>query len=55
MRRQLQNGRDVLRMMLFKGLPRMISKFECRHQPVHIDDKMTPLIVNPFFHDFEHR
>ena len=54
---QLQIGRDVLRMTLFKGLPRMISKFgsECGHQPVYIDDKMTPLVVNPFFHDFEHR
>ena len=56
-RRQFQNGRDVLWMMLFKGLPRMISTFgsECRHQPVHIHDKMTPLIVDPFFHDFEQR
>ena len=56
-RRQLQNGRDVLWMMLFKGLPRMISTFgsECRNQPVHIDDKMTPLIVDSFFHDLEHR
>ena len=56
-RRQLQNGGDVLWMMLFKGLSRMISTFgsECRFQPVHIDDKMTPLIVASFFHDFEHR
>ena len=52
---QFQNGRHVLRMALFKSLPRMIGAFgsDRRRQPVDIDDKMTPPVLNSFFRGFE--
>ena len=50
-----RNVQNVLRMTLFKSLPRLVSTFgwERRRQPVHIDDKMTPPVHNRFFHSFK--
>ena len=57
MHHQHQSGRYVLRMTLFKGLPRRVSAFGSKgsRQPGQVDDKMSPLVVDAFFHGFEFR